>query len=533
VVEGLIDLGTQGSRRQRFEEAGFAVADGQVVIRRVISRSGRGRITINGQLATGAMLAQLTRGLIDVSGQHEHVSLLDPEHQLDLVDAFGDHRGLLRSFQEAHGEVLGLASALEALQMDEGERARREDLLRYQIEEVEALGLEPGELEALEVERKRLQHAGKLLDAAQRAEARLYSDDGAIVEALGRIQVELVQLARLDRELEAMSGSASSALAELEDLAKQLGRYSRSVAADPGRLVEVDERVEAIKRVTKKHGGTVEATLAAKAAMEDELDGLTHDEARRADLGAALEEAEARRTAQADQLSAARAKASKALEKAVQAELASLSMSGTQIRIVLVKLEGVGARGAERAEIAIAPNPGEPLLPLAKIASGGELSRILLAFKRVLAAKDGVATYVFDEVDSGIGGRVADVLGQKLLQVAAERQVLCITHLPQIAAYADAHWRVHKESADGRTVSKVSLLDAGQQVDELARMLGGVEITPRTRELARDLIARARSLDRAPQQAEAAGKRPPEGAAAKNGAAVKKKRISARPGAAR
>jgi DNA repair protein RecN (Recombination protein N) len=464
-------------------------------------------------MATVAMLAEVTRGLIDISGQHEHVSLLDTDTHVDLVDAFGRLEAARRAVSEAHGEVLGLASALDGLELSETEKARREDFLRYQLDEIKSVAPNPGELGQLETERRRLVHATRLMDGVRRAEGALYSEDAAIVGVLGRIQLELVQLAQLDDRLGKMSGAASSALAELEELARELGHYGRGLEADPERLAEVDERVEALKKLTKKHGGSIEAVLAARETMEEELEALVHEEARRADLNSALEAATERRAAAAAELSAARGKASKAMERAIQGELASLSMGGTTLRIDLVRLPEIGARGAERAEMLISPNAGEPLRPLHKTASGGELSRVLLAIKRTLAERDHVSTYVFDEVDSGIGGAVAEVLGKKLKEVAGEHQVFTITHLAQVAAWADAHFRVKKVAQEGRTVSRVERLSEGEVVEELARMLGGVELTPRTRQLAQEMRDRARKGLAPAQEAltTPAGKRAPQG----------------------
>jgi DNA repair protein RecN (Recombination protein N) len=495
-VEAMIELGDDAVAIERFSALGIDVADGEVVIRRVISSSGRGRVTLNGQLATVAMLAEVTRGLIDISGQHEHVSLLDSDSHVDLVDAFGELDRSRSAVSEAHGEVMGLESALSSLELSETEKARREDFLRYQIEEIASVDPKPGELEAIETERRRLAHAARLSDGVRRAEGALYSEDSAIVGILGRIQLELVQLSQLDESLARLHGAASSALAELEELARDLAHYGRNLEADPARLTELDERHDALKKLVRKHGGSIEAVLVARTAMEDELEALVHEEARRADLSAALEAASERRAALAAELSAARGKSAKSMERAIQSELASLSMAQTTLKVELVRLPAIGAKGAERAEIMISPNPGEPLRPLHKTASGGELSRVLLATKRVLAGRDQVATYVFDEVDSGIGGAVAEVLGRKLLEVSREHQVFSVTHLPQVAAHADVHFRVEKRLVDGRTVSRVDRLRDDEAVEELARMLGGVSITARTRQLAKEMRLRSRSLGR-------------------------------------
>ena len=291
VVEALFELPAGSSSRARFEAAGIDVSGGEVVVRRVLGRTGRGRVTLNGQMATVGMLAELARGLVDVSGQHEHVSLLDAERHLDLVDGFGGHAALVEAYARAHAEVVAHQGSLSRLDVDASEQMRRLDFLRFQLEEIATVAPVLGELEELEAERRRLQHAGRLAEATRRAEARLYSDDGAVVEAVGRVQVELAQLLRLDERLGPLVGTASTALAELEDLAQALGRYSRALEADPGRLAEVDERVEALKRLTRKHGGSLEAVLTARDGMAAELDGIVNQDVRRAEVLRLLEAA--------------------------------------------------------------------------------------------------------------------------------------------------------------------------------------------------------------------------------------------------
>lgn len=493
VIEALFDLSDRPSSKRAFEARGITIDDGELVIRRTVSSSGRSRVTLNGQMATVGMLVETTRGLVDISGQHEHVSLLDTDSHIERVDAYGGHESLRDRVADAQGEVVGLLTALDSLQMDEAEKARREDFIRFQLDEIAEIDPKPGELEALEVERRRLKNATQLADGARRAEGSLYSNDGAVVEVLGRVQLELVELSRLDDRLGDLSSSASGALAELEDIARQLERYCAKVEADPDRLSTIEDRVDALQRLVRKHGGSVEAVLRVQDAMTQELDGLVHEEARRADLSSALEAAQAQLEAEAVKLTAARQQAARKLQRAVQIEVGSLSMGGAKVEIKLHSLDRIGPKGAERAEIMIAANEGEPARPLHKTASGGELSRVMLAFKRVLARSDDVAAYVFDEVDSGVGGAAAEVIGRKLKEVSAERQVLCITHLPQVAAFADQHYRVRKAVQSRRTVSRVDALDEAASLEELARMLGGLEITDRTRKLADEMRHKARA----------------------------------------
>jgi DNA repair protein RecN (Recombination protein N) len=503
IVEALFEVPSGSPLARRLAEAGVEAPDGALVVRRTISRSGRGRVLLNGQMATVGMLAAVLRGAVDLTSQHEHVTLLDPDQHLDIVDAYGGHGGLREAVAEAHAEVQGYRAALEGLELDEAEKARREDYLRFALDEIQAVAPTPGEAEGLEAERKRLRSSHDLVEGVQRAESTLYSEEGAVVDAVGRVQRELVRLAQLDDRLGGLSASASSVLAELEDLARGLSRYQAGLEAEPGRLDAVEERLEQLRRLSRKYGGSLEAVVKAQAEMAVELDTLEHDEARRADLSAALEVALARRAQAAVVLTAAREKAIRGLAKAIQRELADLSMGGTRVEVQLSPLVEPGPRGAEGAELLISPNPGEPLRPMRKSASGGELSRILLAIKQVLADTTPVGTYVFDEIDTGIGGKVAEVLGAKLKAVARGTQVLAVTHLPQVAAYADLHFQVVKGEEGGRTVTRVHPLAEPERIEELARMLGGVRITERTRGLAQEL--RGRGSGAIPSHAEVPG----------------------------
>jgi DNA repair protein RecN (Recombination protein N) len=496
VVEALFEVPHRAEIVERLVAKGIDVDGGEVVIRRVLARSGKGKVTINGQLVTLSMLAEIARGIVDITGQHEHVSLLDADGHLAIVDAYGDLGMLREQVAEAHAEVIGYQSALDALVMDEAEKARREDYLCFSLEEIGAADPQTGEIEALEADRKRLKHAAELADGIRRAEGSLYSDDGAIVEVVGRIQNELVRLSRMDDRLAPLSGAASTVLAELEDLSRQLARYQGGLSSDPERLQGVEERLEMLKKLARKHGGSIEGVLKEKERMAVELESLEHEEARRADLGAALDEALERRRDRALQLSAARKKVVRSLEMAVQSELAQLSLEKTTFQVSLTSLAEAGARGAEVAEIMISPNAGEPTRPLRRIASGGELSRVLLAIKHVLAHRTAVSTYVFDEIDTGIGGAVADVLGKKLKDVAKDHQVVCITHLAQVAAHADEHFCVSKREERGRTTTMVRSLEQDERVEELARMLGGKKVTEKSRDLAEEMLKVGKKVPR-------------------------------------
>ncbi len=488
-VEALLELPADRRLAARLETMGIDVADGDLVVRRVIAQKGKSRVLLNGQMATVSMLAEVMRGAVDITSQHEHVSLLDESRHLDVVDAYGDLFALRERVEAAHAEVVGYQTALANLASDETEKARREDYLRFAVDEIAAVNPEPGELDLLEQERSRLRNVTELSEGVRRAEGAMYSEDGAVVEIIGRIERELVKLSALDERLAPLAGAVGSVRAELEESSRELGRYADSLAADPDRLTEVDERIEQLRKLTRKYAGLtgIAGVLAARVEMERELDELVHEEARQADLLCALEAQVAERKALAVELTAARHRVVRALEKAIQSELAELSMKNTRVAVELLPAAEPGPKGAESARLLISPNAGEPLRSLEKTASGGELSRVLLGIKHVLAHRASVSTYVFDEIDTGIGGAVAEVLGTKLKAVAGSAQILCVTHLPQIAAYADVHLVVKKREKDARTVTEVATLDEAARVEELARMLGGVQITDKTRSLAAEL----------------------------------------------
>ncbi len=490
VVEALFEVEPGSDFSRRLERADVRCPDGELLVRRVVPRSGRSRVYLNGQLATLGMLTEVMRGAVDLTSQHEHVSLLDPDRHLDTLDAFGGLLPLRAEVEEAHTEVQGYQSALDALDLDEAERARREDYLKFALDEIAEVAPTVGELDELERQRKRMRGSVELIEGVQAAEATLYSGDGAAVELVGKVHRSMERLATIDPELASLAGGLEDMLAGLEDVARDLGGYASRLSVDPGQLEEVEDRMEALKKLARKHGGSLDAVLQAQKSFETELDELVNDEARRADLGALLEAAHARRAAAAQKLTSGRKKAKRALEKAAEQQLAGLAMRGTKFTVTLKTLASPNARGAESAEFLLAANVGEPARPLRKTASGGELSRVLLALKNVLADRAPASTFVFDEVDTGIGGAVADVLGAQLAEVATRGQVIVVTHLPQVAAHAQHHFRVLKEEAKGRTLTRVELLQAKARTEEIARMLGGVRITKKTRALAVELLER-------------------------------------------
>jgi DNA repair protein RecN (Recombination protein N) len=444
----------------------------------------------------------VTKGLADISSQHEYHSLADPRHHLSYLDAFAKHESLVDEVARAHAALVEAADRLETVVTEERGRADREDLLRFQVGEVDELREVLDDEDALHVERERLRHAEKLGSAAGEAEAQLYADDESICSALSRIASSVEQAAAVDPSLGATAEQVRESLVQLEDAASELGRYARDLSFDPARLAMLEEQIDQVLRIKRKYGKTKEEIIAYRDAAANELDSLERYEERLDRSQREYDEALEAASELALTLRAKRQAAAEKLSRAISKELSSLGMGEAKVTVELAALEGgprelqvKGARlspsGIDRAELLIAPNRGEDAKPLRKIASGGELSRAMLAIKRVLAGLGPASLYVFDEVDAGVGGAVAEVIGRKIHEVAQHSQVLCITHLPQISAYADAHYRVHKEVIGERTKSDIRLLSDNERQEEIARMLGGLEITDQARAAANALLRSA------------------------------------------
>ncbi|MEZ4321029.1 MAG: DNA repair protein RecN [Myxococcota bacterium] len=484
-------------------EALFELDDGtQHVVRRTVSNTGRSRAYIDNEMVTIQVLRDRVRGWVDISSQHEHHTLVDPRTHLGWLDRFARHESLLDDLSRAYAAAREAAETLAAFQQEVRDRADRLDLLRFQLAELDRIAPEPGELDEIREEIARLSHAETLREAAERGAHSIHGDRTA-VEWLVRAEDAVRAGCRLDATLEPLLARIESARLELEDVAQDLSTYASRMESDPERLAERLERQQALARLERRHG-SLDAAIAHRADLAGSLAQLEHaddhvedlrQEARRALDGAArtARELSKGRRAQADRLAAA-----------VSEQLAALGMGHARIAVQLdaareaagsgLVVDGarLGPSGIDHAEFLIAPNPGELPRPLVKVASGGELSRSLLALKQVLSGLGPVGTYVFDEVDTGVGGAVAEAIGRKLHEVARHHQVLCITHQAVIAAWAERHLRVSKAVSDGRTRTAIEVLDVDARREELARMLGGREITPGVRQAAAELLEAAR-----------------------------------------
>lgn len=465
-----------------------------VPVRRVISASGRSRAYVCGKAVPATVLRELAPLLVDYAGQHEHHVLLDEQQHLDLLDRYGDLVAERRALAAEVADLRAAEAELAEQARREDERAQREDFLRFQWKELHDAGLRPGEEAELEAERRRLANAERLARDARAAEEALYSGSASAVERLGEAASRIEALMAIDPDLAPLHAELSAALVAAEEAARTLRDYARRIHHDPERLDQVQERLAEISRLARKHRTDAEGLLERYRELEAELKALEGAEERRAALEAEVRRLTAAALARAARLGERRRAAAARLTAAVESELRDLAMPRARFVVDVcgrgADRAALDATGTDRVTFFLSANPGEEPRPLARVASGGELSRILLAMKRALAGASRVQTFVFDEIDTGIGGATAEVVGAKIRDIARDGQVICITHLPQIAAFADAHFFVGKEEVGGRTRTRVERLDDEARVVELARMVGGATVTETSRGLARELIER-------------------------------------------
>ena len=468
-------------------EANDLAADDELMLRRVVDSSGRSRAYINGSPATVQQLRAVGEHLVDIHGQHAHQSLLRADTQRALVDGHGGLDGAVREVGTAWRVWRDARQALAEAADGSVALEREREQLAWQINELEALAVGEGEWEVLEAEHKRLAHAASLIEGAQFALDVLAEGEGACAAGVERVASRIDTLAGYDAALAEVAGLLQSAQAELAEAVSALRRYADRVDLDPSRLAEADRRMESLLSAARKHRTRPEALPALLLEWRARLSAL----AEATDLAALQARAAAAEAAYfevAGQLSTARRAAAQELAAAVSDLMVQLSLGNGRFDAVLIPLAEGGAAGLEQVEFRIAGLAGDEARPLARVASGGELSRISLAIQVVTSRSAQVPTLIFDEVDVGIGGGVAEIVGRLLAELGKERQVLCVTHLPQVAARADWQWQVSKATRDGAVLSSIRVLDAKQRVDEIARMLGGVEVTEISREHAREML---------------------------------------------
>jgi DNA repair protein RecN (Recombination protein N) len=488
--EGLLDDPDLAEIAERLPED-----SAELVIGRRVSATGRTSAFIGGRSASAPDLQALGPRLLAFYGQHEHRKLTLSSAQLETLDGFAGERHLERrhSYREAHAEVLRLERELERIQDREGARARDLDLLRYELDEIVEAQPDADEEEGLASERERLRHAESLRGAAAKALAAISGadDGGGATEAMGAAEAALAGREGVDPALDGLAETARGLRVEMQELAGELRGYAEGIEAEPGRLEQVEERLETLDRLKRKHGGSIESVLAHAQHCRAEIDAIEGAGETTERLEAELAEAMRARTDIAGGLSEVRAKSATRLEKRVAKELEQLGMSGAKLEVSLEPhADGFGPLGQERVTFRVATNPGMPVSPLRDAASGGELSRLMLALAGQ-GAPGGAATYVFDEIDAGVGGNTAKAVGERLRALGEERQVLCITHLPQVASMAGSHFRIEKSVKGGHATATVQRVDGDDLVAEIVRMLGGGDGDEAADRHARELLKAA------------------------------------------
>ncbi len=504
VVEAAFELNSHGpfEAAALLAEQGIRTEPGEdLVVRRMLAASGKNKVYINGSLANLSTLSALGAMLADIHGQHEHQSLLSLERQMDMLDAFGGLGSLREAVAQTYQRLQDVRRELANLEAGEHDRAQREDMLRYQKNEIEAAQLKPGEDETLAQEQKLLANFEKLAGLAASVDEALYSSEGAALSGLKKATVALRDIASIDSRLSGALELCEAGKVQIEEAAREVSSYRDRVDFDPRRLEEIGDRLDIIQKLKKKYGNTIQEIIDFGSRAADELGRMERsgDDIER--LKSEIGKLKTELSAATQDLTKRRSAAAKDLEKKVEGQLAHLGMKKTTFSVKITQepgedtLDGLkaGPRGADRVEFLISPNPGEEPKPLARIVSGGELSRIMLALKTILVEGDRIPTLVFDEVDAGIGGAVAEEVGKKLRKISEKRQVFCITHLPQIASMATHHYGVAKLVKKERTSTEVRLLGPKERLEEIARMLGGKTITDATIRHAEEMIERGAS----------------------------------------
>ncbi len=496
-VEALFDIRNNTILQEKLLQLGFPTSD-ELIIRRVISRAGKNRAQINGQMATLSNLADVSESLIHICGQHEHQVILNALSHIDILDEFGGCLDARKAYQADYDRYQQLVGRIENLENMRRNRAEKIDLIQFQLKEIEKINPVAEEDAALADEKKVLANAQRLSDWANHAYALLYAEQGCINEKLKEVLAQIKEIQKIDPGLKIPAADVEGSFVVLQEAALTLRDYTQHLVFDPEKLSAIDERLDAINRLKRKHGGTLAAMLAAKQQMVQELLNVSNVEEELARLSKEKENLTSNLRKKALALSALRLSAAMRLKKAVDTQIHDLNMPHASFLVEFLRRgsemdETFGPKGGDDVEFYLAANIGEEAKPLNKIASGGELSRIVLALKNVLSQTGSMGTAVFDEVDSGIGGATAEIVGRKLKDVSANHQVICITHLPQIASFGGLHLRVTKKVAAGRTSTVVEKLDEQQKIEEISRMLGGVDLTQTARDHARAMLAAAQA----------------------------------------
>ena len=487
-IEGLFSVTPNPDLELLLENAGLEQTN-ELIIRREISSAERNKIFINNQLATQSLLRDLRPYLVDIHGQGDQQTLFNPETHLEILDAFAGNTALRGEVAEAYQHWQALRRELDSLRHDEAEKFQLVDTLKFQIGELERAQLSPGEDEKLEEERRRLANVEKLTTLCQASYSRIYEDDEAAIARVRQTLKDVEELAEFESSFREYLEGLESARAVLEDLSFSLRDFIDRLEFSPSRLAEIEDRLAELSRLKRKYGGSIATSLEHLARSEDRLRQIETSDERERELNAALTAARERYLDLARKLHKERVRAAKKFEQAVEKGIAEVAIDNARFQVqVNDSVDSAGQKGIDHTEFYFSANVGEEVKPLARVASGGEASRLMLVLKTVANGSQFPRTIVFDEIDTGIGGRVSEAVGIKLKKLAQTNQVLCVTHQPQIARFADSHLVVQKEALKGRTQVSVGRLDKAGRVEELARMLTGAEITESARRHAKELL---------------------------------------------
>ena len=493
-LEGLFSMPKSQELKQLLEELGIETEEDSLVIQRDISASGKNVCRVNGRIVNITNLKRIGEYLVDIHGQNEHQELMQSERHIDMLDEFGGKKLLAvkEKYTRAYQEYRALEAKVRKRQKNEKEFAQRMDMLHFQSDEIASAQLVAGEEEQLLEERNKLNNFQKIADALTISYAALNGEDDSSLDKIGTSMNELASIESLDSEYKTLSDTVQNAYYLLQEASGDLSRLIDGLELDEGRLNEVENRLELIRQMKRKYGDSIETILSYYEEITKELAEADFLEGGTGDLEALLAEKQQAAHQQALTLRKERKRLAKELEQQILTELKELYLERTEFEVRFTELEHLQENGLDGVEFYITTNPGEPLKPLVRVASGGELSRVMLAMKTIFSQTQGITSIVFDEVDTGVSGRVAQAIADTIYQISENSQVLCITHLPQVAAVADEHYFIEKEIVAGRTETSVRILSEKERVNEIARMLAGSEITKLTIEHAQELLAMAK-----------------------------------------
>lgn len=486
-IEALFDISRDEVIKERLESAGFETTSGELLIKRVILRNSRSRVFINGSLSTITLLSQITQGLVDIFSQHEHQSLLRDENHLKIVDDFGQTSGEAHNLKESYQDYQSIKNELDVLLQSQKDKIEKEDYIKYQLNEIEGADLTPGEDEKLEEEKLKLLNAEKLKSTASGAYEALYESEGSVLGKLQNLISEFRETGEIDPTLKEIGLSIEKGMVQLEEAAYSIRDYSSVLTSDSATLEEVEDRIHLINTLKRKYGDSIDEIIQKRDEIKSEVQNIEHFDERVESLTKESERLMTKLLLMSQKLSKRRKQSAAKLTAALEKELREVGIKGGTFHIEFSE-KVVSSNGIDDISFLFSANPDEEPKPLTKVASGGELSRIMLVLKEVIARVEGGSVIIFDEADSGVGGAIAEAVGQKIRNLSESYQIICITHLPQVAKFADSHLSVSKTHDDNKTQVTIKTLEGNDRVVELARMIGGFNITQKTIDAAQEML---------------------------------------------